>query len=185
MDQRNVALFLADFDHQVAQIRDIYSILENKSATLSSGKSSSETIESIGYWLHNLYSACEDLFKLVAGFWENSIDSDRTFHKDLIKRMVLVIEGIRPSLLSEESFRYLNELRGFRHVFRHAYSYGLDDERVIYLLKRMKLNVPGFRPKVIDEELYALLDDFRAFRHKFRHSYSFELDWEREKLLII
>jgi len=154
MDQRNVALFLADYDHQVAQIQNIYSILENKSASLSNEKVSSETVESTGYWLHNLYSACEDLFKLVASFWENSVDSDGTFHKELIRRMILTIEGIRPALLSEESFQYLNELRGFRHVFRHAYSYGLDDERVIYLLTKI-LKYKSF-----------VLNDFTNFKRK-------------------
>jgi len=38
---------------------------------------------------------------------------------------------------SEESYRFLNELRGFRHVFRHAYSFGLDDERISFLLNRV------------------------------------------------
>jgi len=154
MDQRNIALFLADYGHQVAQIQNIYSILEDKSAALSNENVSSETVESTGYWLHNLYSACEDLFKLVAGFWENSVDSDGTFHKELIRRMILTIEGIRPALLSEESFQYLNELRGFRHVFRHAYSYGLDDERVIYLLSKI------LKHKSI------VLNDFSNFRQK-------------------
>lgn len=51
--------------------------------------------------------------------------------------MALQIQGIRPALLSEDSFKALDELRAFRHVFRHAYSYGLDDERVIFLVKRV------------------------------------------------
>jgi len=37
----------------------------------------------------------------------------------------------------EPQDRILNELRGFRHVFRHAYSYGLDDERVSVLLRKV------------------------------------------------
>jgi len=37
----------------------------------------------------------------------------------------------------EPQDRILNELRGFRHVFRHAYSYGLDDERVSALLRKV------------------------------------------------
>lgn len=57
-------------------------------------------LESLAYQLHNLYCAYEDLFKIVAGFFENTID-DR---KELLKRMTLSIEGIRPALISEESF---------------------------------------------------------------------------------
>jgi uncharacterized protein YutE (UPF0331/DUF86 family) len=53
------------------------------------------------------------------------------------QRMLVEIEGVRPALLSIAGYRYLNELRGFRHVFRHAYSYGLDDERVSALLRKI------------------------------------------------
>ena len=43
--------------------------------------------------------------------------------------MSLNIEGIRPALISEESFKLLDELRAFRHFFRHAYSYELSYEK--------------------------------------------------------
>ena len=73
----------------------------------------------------------------VAGFWENSLSADGEFHVQLLKRMLLSIEGVRPALLSEGSYKFLNELRGFRHVFRHAYNYGLDAERVSTLLRKI------------------------------------------------
>ena len=95
-------------------------------------------MESIGYWLHNLYSAYEDLFKLVASFWENSIHNHSRYHRELLTRMRLDIPEVRPALIRQEkNFKNLDELRGFRHVFRHAYSYGLDDERVFFLVKRV------------------------------------------------
>jgi hypothetical protein len=113
-----------------------------------------ESVESSGYWLHNLFCAYEDLFKIVSAFWENSIATDGGFHRTLLKRMLLNIDGIRPALLSERSFRHLDELRGFRHAFRHAYSYGLDLKRVAYLLK-----------KVTDEKT-GVLDELGLFRGK-------------------
>lgn len=57
--------------------------------------------------------------------------------------MLLEIKSVRPPLLSENSYGALNELRRFRHVFRHAYSYGLDDERVAYLLRKIIKTQPG------------------------------------------
>ena len=72
----------------------------------------------------------------------------------LIRRMVLNIEGVRPALLSEKSFQHLDELRGFRHAFRHAYSYGLDEERVTYLLKKVM------------KEKNSVLGEINAFRKK-------------------
>lgn len=135
--QDRILVFLAEFDYQVEQIKDIYKSLQKKLLLIQKQPVAQESIESAGYWLHNLYSAHEDLFKLVAGFWENSLSSNGKFHVQLLKRMLLNIKDVRPALLSETGYRILNELRGFRHVFRHAYSYGLDDERVGDLLRKV------------------------------------------------
>ena len=135
--KKKLALFLAEFDLQVEQIQKIYSTLEKKYASFESADVSIEMVESTGYWLHNLYCAFEDLFKVVAGFWENGVGTDESFHIHLLKRMQVRIEGIRPALISKESYAGLNEIRGFRHVFRHAYSYGLDDQRVLHLLRNV------------------------------------------------
>jgi len=135
--QNRILVFLAEFDFQVEQIRSIYKILEKKASLIQKQPVAQESVESAGYWLHNLYSAYEDLFKLVAGFWENSLSLDGGYHSQLLKRMMLNIKDVRPALLSETGYRILNELRGFRHVFRHAYSYGLDDDRVGSLLQKI------------------------------------------------
>ncbi|BBO88586.1 hypothetical protein [Desulfosarcina ovata] len=159
MEETKIALFLADFDHQVAQINNIYERLEIKSKALSKNKVASETVESAGYWLHNLYCAYEDLFKIVSSFWENNIRDDGSFHQSLIRRMLLNIEGVRPSLLSEKAFTHLDELRSFRHVFRHAYSYGLDDERVIHLINRIlnNKNIPLVEIQRFKEKVTTLI----------------------------
>jgi len=133
----DLAVFLAEFDHQVAQIGVVYANLEGRFSKWGAGEVSAELVESAGYWLHNLYCAFEDLFKLISGFFENQIITDGPFHVSLLRRMVVRIEKVRPAVLSPESYKSLNELRGFRHVFRHAYTLGLDDERVLFLIRRV------------------------------------------------
>ena len=135
--QKEITVFLAEFDFQIEQILNVYSIIEEKKVVFEKKAVAKEMVESTGYWLHNLYSAFEDLFKLTAGFWENNVKTNGDFHINLLKRMLMHIEQVRPPLISEESYRFLNEIRGFRHVFRHAYSFGMDDERVSFLLFRV------------------------------------------------
>ena len=135
--QKEITVFLAEFDFQIKQILKVYAIIEGKKVVFDKEPVESEMVESTGYWLHNLYSAFEDLFKLTAGFWENNVKTNGDFHINILKRMLVHIEQVRPALISEESYRFLNELRGFRHVFRHAYSFGMDDERVSFLLHRV------------------------------------------------
>ncbi len=132
-----IVIFLAEFDFQVKQIDSIYGSLKKKTLTIEKNQITVEAVESAGYWMHNLYCAFEDLFKLVAGFWENNLSANGEYHIHLLKRMLVEIEGVRPALLTIASYRFLNELRGFRHVFRHAYSYGLDNERVSALLHKI------------------------------------------------
>ena len=155
--QKEITVFLAEFDYQIEQIQKVYSILEEKKVVFDKEPVASEMVESTGYWLHNLYSAFEDLFKLTAGFWENNVNIDGDFHVNLLKRMLVHIEQVRPALISEQSYQFLNELRGFRHVFRHAYSFGLDDERVSFLLFRvlkkkelLMQDLEKFRKAIVD-----------------------------------
>ena len=150
--QKEITVYLAEFDYQIEQILKVYSILEEKKVVFDKEPVAREMVESTGYWLHNLYSAFEDLFKLTAGFWENNEKINGDFHINLLKRMLVHIEQVRPALISEESYRFLNELRGFRLVFRHAYSFGMDDERVSFLLHRVL------------EKKELLLQDMKNFR---------------------
>ena len=50
-----------------------------------------------------------------------------------LSRVLDNVESVR----STGGLPLLNELRGFRHVFRHAYSYGMDIERVRSLLRKI------------------------------------------------
>jgi hypothetical protein len=132
-----IVIFLSEFGYQVRMLEQIYMTIEKKKEMLDQEGPVPELVESAGYWLHNLYCGFEDLFKLIAGYWENHVKMDGEYHIQLLKRMHFAIEGIRPALLTDKSFRDLNELRGFRHAFRHAYTYGLDHERVGHLLHRI------------------------------------------------
>ncbi len=109
--------------------RDIDRIGGRIEERLSAFAHSAEGIDSMGYQLHNLYGAFEQLFEEVARFFENQIDESR-YHADMIRRMQLELQGIRPALLSAETAADLDELRRFRHLFRHAYAAELDPDKV-------------------------------------------------------
>lgn len=79
----------------------------------------------VGYLLHNFYNGCENIFKTIARFFENQL-ADGSWHKDLLRRMTLDIEGYRPGVISRELFLLLDDFRSFRHKFRHSYSFELD-----------------------------------------------------------
>lgn len=91
------------------------------------------------FYVNQLYSGFERIFKNIANTFENSID-ETSWHKSLLDRMKIAIEDIRPAVISEDNFKYLDELRAFRHFFRHTYDLDLDKEKFsIVAVRALKL----------------------------------------------
>lgn len=130
MEKERLAVLKAEIKGQIQEIEGIYTRLEDRKR-----KKDKAAIESVGYQLHNLYCAFEDLFKIVAETFENQVNDKSKYHLELLRRMTIPIEGVRPPLLSKECFLLLDNLRSFRHFFRHAYSYELDERKVKIVLE--------------------------------------------------
>lgn len=118
----------ADISADVEAITDIYAALDR--CPIESATTEDDLII-IGYFLHNLYCAFESIFQSIVELFENQISDQAGWHAQLLRRMRLDIEGIRPRLLSDEAYDALDELRRFRHLFRSAYRSRLDLERLI------------------------------------------------------
>ena len=82
------------------------------------------------YHIHVIYGLFENLFVRIAGFFSNHLEDKSRWHAQLLRRMTLQVEGIRPAVISEASHHHLNELRRFRHLFRNAYFLEFDPVRL-------------------------------------------------------
>lgn len=107
------------------------------------------------YALSSIYSCYEDMFKHIAGMFENKIDNLSSWHIELLKRMLIAVPGVRPAVLSEEEGAVLDEMRAFRHVFRSSYVFVIDAERVATLAakwngskKKLRKEIEKFLSKV-------------------------------------
>ncbi|MEW6618207.1 MAG: hypothetical protein AB1422_02455 [bacterium] len=135
MDKEGLVVLKATVSRQIEEIEKLYVRIEDRKQ--KRGKSG---IESLAYQLHNLYCAFEDLFKIVTDSFDNHIQNKTHYHIELLRRMTMTIEGIRPALISQENYELLDNLRAFRHLFRHAYSYELDERKIkIVLADAIKL----------------------------------------------
>jgi hypothetical protein len=147
VEKERLAVLQAEIKAQLHEIEGIYTRIEDRTKwgadlarrgtdlNLSPTNKDKAATESVGYQLHNLYCAFEDLFKIVAETFENHIQDKSKYHQELLRRMAISIEGIRPRLLSQECFLLLDNLRSFRHLFRHAYSYELDERKLKIVLE--------------------------------------------------
>ena len=68
MEKERIAILKAELEAQAGEIEKIYARLDERSK-----KKGKAAAESIGYQLHNLYCAFEDLFEIVARTFENNI----------------------------------------------------------------------------------------------------------------
>jgi len=130
MEKGRLSLLKASIKAQGTEIERIFERIEERRR--GEGEAN---LESLAYQLHNLYCAFEDLLKIVADFFENHIDDSAHYHSALLWRMKMPIEGVRPALLSETSYKPLDSLRASRHVFRHTYSYELDPKKLALVVE--------------------------------------------------
>ncbi|RME41335.1 MAG: hypothetical protein D6796_15955 [Caldilineae bacterium] len=138
MDAGELTVLKADIRAQMTMIEATLNRLKERSR--GEWGDDLARMESVAYQIHNLYNAVEDLLELVAAFFENHMTDPSRRHTELLRRMTYEIPGVRPALLSEDSFLLLNSLRGFRHFFRHAYSIPLERDLLqINLQKAFRL----------------------------------------------
>src|SRR5687767_15335909 len=91
-------------------------------------------LEACAFQLARFYNIIEQLAMRVAKAFENNIDDEQGWHTELLRRLSIEIPGVRPALFSPELVTDLRELRGFRHVVRHAYDLTLKKDKINPLL---------------------------------------------------
>ncbi|MGB3496421.1 MAG: hypothetical protein WBA57_27085 [Elainellaceae cyanobacterium] len=150
MDSTNRLIFVTDLQAQLATLHRIVERLDDRSADLA--PSDIARMESVAYQIHNFYNAMEDLLKLVATHFENNISDAARWHSALLQRMMQEIPGVRPAVLSLDTYTALNSLRGFRHFFRHAYEVPLNYEQLMVNFKLAQEVLPQ-----IERDMQAFL----------------------------
>lgn len=88
------------------------------------------SLEACGYELNRAYNIIEKGFERVCLAFENHFEKRGDYHERLIERMSLDIPGMRPAFIPPEQRAAMRDLKGFRHVFRHAYDLALKRERL-------------------------------------------------------
>jgi len=89
--------------------------------------------EAAAYELARFYTVLEKAFERVSIGFENHFDKRHDYHERLLQRMTLDLPGIRPAFVPGDARDALRELKGFRHVVRHAYDLTLRADRLAEL----------------------------------------------------
>lgn len=98
--------------------------------------------------LCNFYTCLETFFLRVSQLFENSLDAT-AWHRDLLKKMVLAIEGEREAVLSESAYHAAGELLRFRHFKRYYFEFEYDWDRLA-LVEKKYLDLVRILPQDLD-----------------------------------
>lgn len=96
------------------------------------------------YELNRIYNIMEKSFERLCETFENHLEKKGRYHDALIERVALEITSIRPAFLPPDAVRAVRELKGFRHIFRHAYDLELDPARVEAAAENARACVAAF-----------------------------------------
>jgi len=130
-EKEALAALSAVIKHDMEAVTRLDADLEKLSDALGSATCEFRDLAGAAYLLHNIYNALENSFAQISRTFENHITDRVGWHRELLDKMFLEIPAVRPAVVFESSRRTLNDLRGFRHVFRHSYDLDLDRERLV------------------------------------------------------
>lgn len=105
-----------------------------QNAKLRLGEQLNGSREACAYELARFYNVFEQMLERVCQEFENHFDKQADYHERLIKRLSLHLASIRPAFIPKESITDVRELKGFRHVVRHAYDLKLRADRLAELV---------------------------------------------------
>lgn len=80
-------------------------------------------------FLHNFYNGIENIIKQVLKHSNISIPNSSTWHKDLVTL------AYTNNILTEKTFKDLQNFLFFRHFFIHGYAIHLDPEQLLPLVE--------------------------------------------------
>ena len=137
MNEKVIEL-LETIEKNKKKLGQIYTTLEEAYAVEVSliGKNEKSAVMVAGF-LENYYTCLETIFLRISQFFENNL-TDRRWHLELLEKMTLHLEGIRPAVVSEENYPRLLELLKFRHFRRYYFDLAYDWDRLEFLIRKLR-----------------------------------------------
>lgn len=107
-------------------------------------------IRALASILHDFYTGCERIFERVAQEFEGGLPNNPAWHNQLLNEMTLALPTVRPSIITRETAKELQDFLAFRHRFRNIYGFELELEKMIPLLNGLPELKSKFQKEVIE-----------------------------------
>ena len=130
MRRNEVSLLRTEIEAILGDLERVVEEIERLLRDLGSSEPIYKDRAAMGAFLHNFYNGIENVLKRIAEEIDQSVPSGSEWHRALLRRMAKGVEGLRPAVLKAETVEKLLPYLGFRHFFRHSYTFEIDWEKV-------------------------------------------------------
>lgn len=92
-------------------------------------------LDGVALNLHGFYGGLERIFELIAIVIDGAKPKGENWHQALLHQMTTDVPGLRPAVISQDTYRHLDDYRGFRHVVRNVYAYNFETAKLQKLVQ--------------------------------------------------
>ena len=92
----------------------------------------------IGSILHSFYNGIENIFETISKNIDNFVPSGNKTHKEILNNIYVGNEK-RTAIIDKETYNLLMDYLGFRHFYRHSYSFHLNWEKLKPLVANLSM----------------------------------------------
>ncbi len=125
MDALGLTILIKEIEADCRVIQDAA-----RKAQLRAGETADGHLEACAYELARLYTVLEKFLERVCGSFENHFDKRGDYHERLIQRLGGGVARNPARFIPQDGVGALRELKGFRHVVRHAYDLEFREARM-------------------------------------------------------
>lgn len=127
---RRLRLLQVEIQQGRATLARLAATADTYSRRINADSPQPELLAAVGLALHHVYTAVEEILLAIARTLDGGPLRGEAWHRSILVQLGRAVPGIRPAVLGPETLTFLDELRRFRHVVRHAYEYELDWRRL-------------------------------------------------------
>lgn len=110
---------------EITQIDKLFEVYAELLSRVQQRQPDTVEIAAVASVLHSFYNGVENIFSIVAKHLDQNVPTGTQSHRDLLLQMTKP-NARRGNVISLETAEKLADYLGFRHFYRHSYSFFID-----------------------------------------------------------
>lgn len=136
-----------DIEFEISEIDHLFQLYKDELFYIPDAPNKVELIAIAGI-LHSFYNGIEKILLIIAKKIDKNVPFDLNWHKTLLVQIAAKNTN-RDAVFSEEIMNELLKYLGFRHFFRHSYSFHLKWERIEDLISPLGDFWPKLKAEIL------------------------------------